>query len=440
MKRIIITLFLGLLAIAGYAQNQLTVNGFVYSSDGYPLAGATIKAIGNNASVQSSQDGTFEIVVPQYCNFIEASFEGYIPAKAELDGSMVLFRLKVDKNYAKMKAIEEAKRKEAEEAARVAAAEKAEQERIEAEKARLAAERDAAERAKAEEKARIAAEKARIAAEKEKAQQEAYARALAEKEAQQKAKMETKQEAQKGALANQQVATATTIKEAKPTHKSRQLDLIKSGYGQYVEVAPVLNIGGDHASMALRLNYIGGYRFNKNLFLGLGTGINLNTGQDEWWYYYADYRMDYGNMSLPLITVPIFVNFRVDWGKRLSRLNFYSSFSAGAQVAVCEPYERFQNNHQYLWRNDSTTPSGPPSGPHNEVLEFARKNSEVSCGFDVGANYRLTNKLSMHAGVGYRFGLRLKSIMLRDFHNDMYFEPYGALAMHSIKFTVGISF
>ena len=81
MKRIIITLFLGLLAIAGYAQNQLTVNGFVYSSDGYPLAGATIKAIGNNASVQSSQDGTFEIVVPQYCNFIEASFEGYIPAK-----------------------------------------------------------------------------------------------------------------------------------------------------------------------------------------------------------------------------------------------------------------------------------------------------------------------------------------------------------------------
>lgn len=100
MKRAIITIIFTLFAIASYAQAKQSVNGFVYNSDGIPIAGAIIKAVGDSAVAKSAQDGSFEMQAAQHCNFVEASCEGYISARVELTGTIVLFRLKVNKKYA----------------------------------------------------------------------------------------------------------------------------------------------------------------------------------------------------------------------------------------------------------------------------------------------------------------------------------------------------
>ena len=66
----------------------------------------------------------------------------------------------------------------------------------------------------------------------------------------------------------QMVSTSTLIvtKEKFPT--------VERGYESMAEVSPTLSIDTD--SFYLDLNYIGGYRFNNTLFLGVGTGVNFN--------------------------------------------------------------------------------------------------------------------------------------------------------------------
>ena len=355
MKRIIITIFFTLCAIASYAQAKQTINGFVYNSEGNPIAGATIKAVGDNAVAKSAQDGSFEMQVAQHCNFVEASCEGYISAQVELNGAIVLFRLKVDKKYAQMKAKEEA------EANAIAEAE-----RRAAEEARIAAEQEAAriaaEKARAEEQARLAAEQeaARVAAEKAKAEE--IARIKAQLEAELKAKEEAakqlalQKEEEKRLKAEQQKAQAEQKiqmaekqkieqKAAKLQEKSEKiariaaLGEIKSGYEQYVSLA--YNLELFYFAHSATLNYIGGYRFNKHLFLGLGTGLSINApsdgvnGIDYYGHYYGyeirKFTTSYGYNSL--ISIPVFAHFRADFARQY-RWNPYIALSVGAELAT----------------------------------------------------------------------------------------------------------
>ena len=199
MKKFLFLTLCCALSLSVVAQGTRPVRGIVFDSDGIPMSGATLTAVGSTDSKLSGADGTFEMMVSPYTKLIEASKEGFISARAEVDGSYLVFKLQVDKKYAenKAKAEEEArlaaqKAAEAEQAriaAEKAAAEKAEQERLAAEEKkrieeekRIAAEKAAAEKAErerlaAEEKKRIEEEK-RIAAEKaaaEKAERERLA-------------------------------------------------------------------------------------------------------------------------------------------------------------------------------------------------------------------------------------------------------------------------
>ena len=199
MKKFLFLTLCCALSLSVVAQGTRPVRGIVFDSDGIPMSGVTLTAVGSTDSKLSGADGTFEMMVSPYTKLIEASKEGFISARAEVDGSYLVFKLQVDKKYAenKAKAEEEArlaaqKAAEAEQAriaAEKAAAEKAEQERLAAEEKkrieeekRIAAEKAAAEKAErerlaAEEKKRIEEEK-RIAAEKaaaEKAERERLA-------------------------------------------------------------------------------------------------------------------------------------------------------------------------------------------------------------------------------------------------------------------------
>ena len=199
MKRFLFITLCCALSLSVAAQGTRPVRGVVFDSDGTPMPNVTLTAVGSTDSKQSGADGTFEMMVSPYTKLIEASKEGFISARAEVDGSYLVFKLQVDKKYAenKAKAEEEArlaaeKAAEAEQAriaAEKAAAEKAERERLAAEEKkrleeekRIAVEKAAAEKAErdriaAEEKKRIEEEK-RIAAEKaaaEKAERERLA-------------------------------------------------------------------------------------------------------------------------------------------------------------------------------------------------------------------------------------------------------------------------
>ena len=218
------------------AQNRV-LKGVVFGANEASLAGVTISVENSAETTVSVDGGQFEINVSPYARYLVATAEGYLPARLEIDGSFMVFRLKVDKKYLenKLKAEEAARlaaekeaqaQAKAEEAARLAAEKEAQAQANAEEDARLAAEKEAQAKAKAEEATRLAAEKeaqakakaeenARLAAEKEaqaKAKAEENARLAAEKEAQAKVKAEARAEV----LANTPTAEEKRMaKEAK---------------------------------------------------------------------------------------------------------------------------------------------------------------------------------------------------------------------------------
>lgn len=175
MKRLLSIVLCCLLPLVVMAQGTRPVRGVVFDNNGIPMSGVTLTAVGSTDNKASGADGTFEMMVSPYTKFIEATKEGFISARAEVDGSYLVFKLQVDKKYAenKAKAEEEARKAAEAEKARLAA---------EVEAARLAAEKAEQERKSAEERKRIEEEK-RVAAEKLAAERAEQARLAAEAKA-----------------------------------------------------------------------------------------------------------------------------------------------------------------------------------------------------------------------------------------------------------------
>ena len=241
MKRfLLLTAIIGLFSLSAVAQqpaNSLrSIKGYVLNANGDTLQGAIVKAVADSATATVGSDGSFVIEVTQYVKFLEASYEGYISAQAEIDGSMIIFKLQVDKKYASNKAkaekaarkaaeIEAAERAKAAEAARIVAEQEAARLAAEREAARLLAEREAARLVAEREAARIAAEQeiARLAAEKEaarlaaeKAKAEEEARLAAEREA---ARLAVEKEAAR--IAAEKEAARLAAEKAKAEEEAR---------------------------------------------------------------------------------------------------------------------------------------------------------------------------------------------------------------------------
>ena len=318
MRQIILMFLCATLSLVCVAQTERTVNGVVFDEKGLPLAGAVIQPVGTDWKFNTEADGTFLILVPHYVKELSVGLPGFLSQTLEIDGSYLVFKLKVDKGYAQAKAKAEAEAKEeaerrarAEEAARIAAEKKAAEEaaaqaraeeaaRIaaekaarEAEEARLAAERKAAQEAAAQARAE---EAARIAAEK-KAAREAAAIAKAEKEAERKAAID----AYNAKYKNKGIVHALEFSYVLYTgDPSVGYDVVYKnlGYRNYGSLHPV------------ELKYTLGYRFNNWFSLGVGTGVQYQLGN-----LYA-----YGDEFDPLyretekytpINIPVFLNARL---------------------------------------------------------------------------------------------------------------------------------
>lgn len=198
--------------MTGMAQSTRLIRGFAQKEDGRPIIGATVTVVDEGISGKTAAGGAFELRVSPYARYVEVSYEGFRTVRLEIDGSLLIAKLKADPTYLKAKAEEEARV-----AAEKAAAEKAIVEQKAAEE-RAAAEKKAAEEAAIKAKADAEAA-AKAKAEKEaaaKAKAEADAKAKADKEAAAKAKAEAdaKIAAEKKAAAEKAAAEKAAAEKA----------------------------------------------------------------------------------------------------------------------------------------------------------------------------------------------------------------------------------
>ncbi len=330
MKRLLFIMFCAMFSLAGMAQNLRTVKGAVMNENDEPLSGVIIKAVNSDSETITDKNGRFELKVDLYIKFVEASYENYITAKAEIDGSYIVFNLKVDKQLLKEKAKAEAEAKKAAaeqakaEAEAKRAAEQAAAEQAEAEAKKAAAEKAKAEaeaKAKAEAEAKkVAAEKAKAEAEAkkvaaEKAKAEADARRAAEKAAVEKTKAEA--EAKRAVAEKNNVEVETKRIACFSTHIS--------GYNSVIDVSSFSfrNVG---------VNYIGGYRFNNYLFVGAGAGVEmplegkyiLEPSYVEGEYFISGIKRG--------VTIPLFAHARANFLN--CRWSPFFALSAGARFMI----------------------------------------------------------------------------------------------------------
>lgn len=209
----------------------------------------------------------------------------------------------------------------------------AEAERI----AKEEAERLAKEKAEAERLEKEQAEAARLA----KVEEERAAKA--EAEAKRIAKVEAERAEKEKAKAKEKVAANNTMVEEMPLKKAEKpmkaFEGRTLGYEQYLDLSGIAG-----SSFFAGINYIGGYRFNQRLFLGIGTGLDLSLEKNSDLLYEGDYELSgnrlqscyYSNYMKPsLINIPIYANLRTNFSKK--RLSPYLSVSLGYRLSL--PYE-----------------------------------------------------------------------------------------------------
>lgn len=289
------------------AQSGRFVNGVVFDENDSPMAGVKVVAKGSAEQCVTGSDGQFKMTVSAYTKYLEAYAEGYLTQSAEIDGSYIVFRMKIDKKYAERKAAEEKAAAEAA-AAKVKAEEEA---RIAAEKAaeakRIAEEKAAATKAKAEEQARIAAEK------------EAAAKAKAEEQARIEAEKKAEAEriaAQKAAAKAKRISQRNEIDKAYNA-KYRNKGLVHSfelSYGYQVGSGDVIykNLGyREYGSFhPIEATYTIGYRFCNWVSLGLGAGVSYNMVNLCTYGDVFDPMYDGADRFTP-INIPVFLNSKV---------------------------------------------------------------------------------------------------------------------------------
>lgn len=263
MKRYILSVLCVLMTLSGAAQNTRVIKGKVLDIDGQSIAGATLRVMGSNEEIRSAEDGSFTFNVSPYAKELEASAFGYGPEVQEIDGSFMIFKLKVDKKAAQKAEAERAARIKAEQDAIAAAAAqeraKAEAQARAEEAAKAKAEAEARAKAEAEAKAAAEAEKARIAAEKAE-----LAAAKAEETARKKAEQKAHQERLDEIWKNKGLTHSVEVSYGIQTGMNGRVLYVNSGYMDYSNLNPI------------DISYLVGYRFNHMFSANLGIGLVYN--------------------------------------------------------------------------------------------------------------------------------------------------------------------
>ena len=351
MKNFLLVICTLFLTITAFAQNNRTIKGVVLTENGNPISGVIIKSSNDNIETTSLEDGSFEIRVSPYTQYLSVIKDGYIAKKVEIESSQLVIRLSVDRFYKdpKKKADEQAKldaKKKAEEQAKLEAKRKAE------EQAQLEAKKKAEAQAQLEAK-RKAEEQAKIEAKKK---AEAQAQLEAKRKAEEQAKLEAKRKAEEQAKI-----------EAKRKAEKRKAEYSKQRKG-YDGMVAISYTGGDNT---LGISYVAGYSFNNQIFLGAGTGVdfNFNGGPSYRTIIYKTQKP----LSPSLISVPVFAYFKANFINK--RISPYFAIAAGGRFSTSQTL-------------------------HLDLCEVKYSNNSIFTNPQLGVNFRTTTDTSLSLAIG----------------------------------------
>ncbi len=162
-----------------------------------------------------------------------------------------------------------------------------------------------------------------------------------------------------------------------------KLPPVKTGYEQYIEASYTMMMKGSN-SLEVNISYIGGYRFNENIFLGAGTGISImDTRKEGHWRNMGDY------LSCPTANIPLYIHFKAYFLK--SRVSPFIAMSAGGRFSTKKEFEL-------------ETGEGVRYGTVGLYLNPS-----------IGVNYRLSAKNSIYFSVGFK-GTTVQSIDELDYN------------------------
>ncbi|MGM9763270.1 MAG: hypothetical protein ACI3ZQ_04550 [Candidatus Cryptobacteroides sp.] len=204
-------------------------------------------------------------------------------------------------------------------------------------------------------------------------------------------------------IANAQLSSSSSMIVTRTRHR---LPPVKAGYEQHIDASFSCITTGENEFEG-SLTYIGGYRFNNYIFLGLGAGVSVSDGDSH--AYHDDYYYD--GLPYPMVNVPVFVHLRVYFLK--TRVSPYFALSAGGRF----------------------------SGKGTFELESGNEVKYNTCGVylapSIGLNIRLNKRTSLYFAAGYRGtstsdisygGIQYNSLTV---HNELY---------HSLDFHLGFTF
>lgn len=257
-------------------------------------------------SIVVDKTGKFELSVDMNTRYIKACLVGYEEQTMEIDGSFLIFNLNIDKKYA----------------SEIAKAEK-----------------EAANKAKVEEQQRLEAEK------------------QAAKEAESKAKVEEK------------ARLASLSKEERKSELKALFAKRHSGYGSIVDISYLYSKISNGNDDGINISYIGGYRFNNHIFLGLGVGATMSLNDDVKLLKGEGSALPRGKFNFPA-----YIHFRYNILNR--RCTPFFAVSAGGYYALQRSIQLELSEYQYGGFGILANPQ-------------------------IGVSYRLTPKSSINFAIGF---------------------------------------
>lgn len=257
-------------------------------------------------SIVVDKTGKFELSVDMNTRYIKACLVGYEEQTMEIDGSFLIFNLNIDKKYASERA---------------------------------KAEKEAANKAKLEEQQRLEAEK------------------QAAKEAESKAKVEEK------------ARLASLSKEERKSELKALFAKRHSGYGSIVDISYLYSKISNGNDDGINISYIGGYRFNNHIFLGLGVGATMSLDDDVKLLKGEGSALPRGKFNFPA-----YIHFRYNILNR--RCTPFFAVSAGGYYALQRSIQLELSEYQYGGFGILANPQ-------------------------IGVSYRLTPKSSINFAIGF---------------------------------------
>lgn len=189
----------------------------------------------------------------------------------------------------------------------------------------------------------------------------------------------------------QGITTITTIeKPKKPKEPKKTLAPIERGFEQSVEVgvSPAVTYTG---CVYMNLEYIAGYRFNKNLFIGGGSGLDLKVCASD-----------------NSLAIPIYAHARA-YSRQFGRWQPYFGISVGTAIGLTS----YDGDGYY------------------DYYDYYHPIVGLQLNPTLGCSFRINNSLSCYCSIGWM----MKSM-------NQYYNGHldGCIMDHTISIRIGVTF